>query len=59
MAWIEEYSVWSRLGNRAIEGLTAKQVEAYLALDNEVSEEQAYNRAVRSAGENGTRPARS
>ena len=58
MAWIEEYAIWSRLGNRAIDGLSVKQVEAYLVLDNEVMEEQAHSREARGGAESGTRPAR-
>lgn len=41
LALLEEYAVWRRLGNRTIDGLGARQVEAFLILDDEVSKERA------------------
>jgi len=42
MAWIEEYLVRRKLGQRGVEGLGAREVEAFLILEHELAE--AYGR---------------
>jgi hypothetical protein len=46
MAWLEEYLVRRKLGQRGIEGLGARAVEAFLVLEQELAE---------AAGGSGTR----
>jgi hypothetical protein len=36
MAWVEEYLVRRKLGQRGIEGLGAREVEAFLILEHEL-----------------------
>ena len=38
MAWLEEYLVRRKLGHRGIEGLGAREVEAFLILEHEIAE---------------------
>jgi len=38
MAWLEEYLVRRKLGQRGIEGLEAREVEAFLILEHELTE---------------------
>jgi len=38
MAWLEEYLVRRKLGQRGIEGLGAREVEAFLILEHELAE---------------------
>jgi hypothetical protein len=38
MAWVEEYLVRRKLGHRGIEGLGARDVEAFLILEHELNE---------------------
>jgi len=47
MAWLEEYLVRRKLGQRGIEGLGAREVEAFLILEHELAE------ANSSSGTNG------
>ena len=39
MAWLEEYLVRRKLGQRGTEGLDARQVEAFLILEHELAAE--------------------
>lgn len=48
MAWLEEYFVRRKLGQRGIEGLGAREVEAFLILEHELSEE---NTVVHASGQ--------
>lgn len=41
MAWVEEYLVRRKLGQRGIDGLGAREVEAFLILEHELSEREA------------------
>jgi hypothetical protein len=47
MAWIEEYLVRRKLGQRGIEGLGAREVEAFLILEHELAEANGGSVAVR------------
>jgi len=38
MAWLETYLVRRKLGHRGIEGLEAREVEAFLILEHELNE---------------------
>lgn len=38
MAWLEEYLVRRKLGQRGIDGLGAREVEAFLILEHELAE---------------------
>ena len=38
MAWLEEYLVRRKLGQKGIEGLGAREVEAFLILEHELAE---------------------
>ena len=38
MAWIEEYLVRRKLGQRGIDGLGAREVEAFLILEHELTQ---------------------
>lgn len=38
-AWLEEYGVWKRLGSPERKELTARQVEAFLLLEDEFQKE--------------------
>lgn len=53
MAWLEEYFVRRKLGQRGIDGLGAREVEAFLMLEHELSGEHA----GRNIGEQATAPA--
>jgi hypothetical protein len=37
LAWVEEYLVRRKLGQKGIEGLGARQVEAFLILEHELA----------------------
>ena len=39
LAWLEEYLVRRRLGERSVEGLGAREVEAFLILEHELANE--------------------
>jgi len=41
MAWLEEYLVRRKLGQKGIEGLGAREVEAFLILEHEIAEAEA------------------
>lgn len=41
MAWLEEYLVRRKFGQRGIEGLSAREVEAFLILEHEIAEDCA------------------
>jgi len=41
MAWIEDYLVRRKLGGRGIDGLDAREVEAFLILEDEITKESA------------------
>jgi hypothetical protein len=41
MAWLEEYLVRRKLGQRGIDGLGAREVEAFLILEHELAEVNA------------------
>jgi hypothetical protein len=38
MAWLEEYLVRRKLGQKGIDGLGAREVEAFLILEHELAE---------------------
>jgi hypothetical protein len=38
MAWVEEYLVRRKFGQRGIDGLGAREVEAFLILEHELAE---------------------
>jgi hypothetical protein len=42
MAWLEEYLVRRKLGQKSIEGLGARDVEAFLILEHELAVEAQY-----------------
>ena len=44
MAWIETYLVRRKLGQKGIDGLTAREVEAFLILEHEIEEQTEANR---------------
>jgi hypothetical protein len=39
IGWVEEHEVWRRLGSPELNGLTARQVEAFLLLEGELLKE--------------------
>jgi hypothetical protein len=41
LTWVEEYLVRRRLGQRGIDGLGAREVEAFLILEHELREREA------------------
>ena len=41
MAWVEEYLVRRKLGQKGIDGLGAREVEAFLILEHELAERTA------------------
>jgi hypothetical protein len=49
MAWIEEYLVRRKLGQRGIDGLGAREVEAFL-LEHEIAEAEVSRGAKRRDG---------
>jgi hypothetical protein len=44
LGWIEEFLVWRRLGYRRVEKLSARDVEAFMILENELTAEQRRGR---------------
>lgn len=44
MAWVEEYLVRRKLGQRGIDGLGARDVEAFLILEHELREREGGQR---------------
>jgi hypothetical protein len=52
MAWLEEYLVRRKLGQKGIESLGAREVEAFLILEQELAEANA------GAGRQNSGPAR-
>jgi len=55
LAWVEEYLVRRKLGQRGIDGLEAREVEAFLILEHEL-EERAAARAAENRGHSLGRP---
>lgn len=55
MAWIEEYLVRRKLGQQGIDGLGAREVEAFLILEHELAEA---NGGFRAGGQNSGRALR-
>jgi len=55
MAWIEEYLVRRKLGQQGIDGLAAREVEAFLILEHELGEA---NGGLRAGGQNSGRALR-
>ncbi|MCC6857692.1 MAG: hypothetical protein IT158_03980 [Bryobacterales bacterium] len=39
IAWLEEFYVWRRLGAMRMEQLTARQVEAYVLIEDQLGQE--------------------
>jgi hypothetical protein len=54
MAWLEEYLVRRKLGQKGIEGLGAREVEAFLILEHELAE--ATGRPGEAAAHGGSAP---
>ena len=48
LAWVEEYLVRRKLGQLGIEGLGAREVEAFLILEHELARAQEPARAARN-----------
>jgi hypothetical protein len=55
MAWVEEYLVRRRLGQKGIDGMGAREVEAFLILEHELGEREAGRRAG-TGGRSAARP---
>ncbi len=55
MAWLEEYLVRRKLGERGIERLGAREVEAFLLLEHEIAEANGGLSAPRHASGSGSR----
>ena len=55
MAWIEEYLVRRKLGQKGIDGLGAREVEAFLIIEHELTEAMGGDDSARRARGSGPR----